>query len=182
VLAVLRECSRVDNIGVSLEWPYSNFSSLCIPDSDCLSSEPETMRLPSCENATELTPLVCPSSGPTTTSPSLHPRLGLSGPREPETMRLPSCENATELTQLWCVPLVALQQLLRSLNPRLGLCGPEPETMCLPSCENATEVTQWCVPLVVLQQLLQSLHPRLGLSGQTSQKQCACRPARMRQS
>src|SRR6266550_4745470 len=62
------------------------------------------MRLLSCENATEPTESVCPSSGLTTTSPvsASQTRIVLSD--EPETMRLLSCENATELTPFVCPP------------------------------------------------------------------------------
>src|SRR6188768_1363276 len=66
-----------------------------------LSSEPETMRIPSVENATEVTESVWPfstlSSLPVDVS---HTRTDLS--LEPETMRVPSVEKATELTdEVW---------------------------------------------------------------------------------
>ena len=59
------------------------------------SEEPETMRVPSVENATEVTESVWPfrvaSCAPVKAS---HTRTDLSS--EPETMRVPSVENPTE--------------------------------------------------------------------------------------
>ena len=76
------------------------------------SYEPETMRLLSCKNATEVTNEVFPLSGPKTTSPisASHTRVVWSS--EPETMRLPSCENATEVTDKVCpskIPIIVGQ-------------------------------------------------------------------------
>src|SRR5258708_2227195 len=64
-----------------------------------LSQEPETIRLPSGENLTDVTAPVCPCSclncSPVFAS---HTRTDLSS--EPETIRLPSGENVTEQTSL----------------------------------------------------------------------------------
>jgi hypothetical protein len=70
-----------------------------IPHPHSLVIEPDTIRIPSVENATELTQSVWPfstfSSAPVDAS---HTRTVLSD--EPDTIRIPSVENATELTQL----------------------------------------------------------------------------------
>lgn len=102
-----------------------------------LSKEPETIRPPSVENATKLTPLVCPCRS---LSCSLvlasHTRTELS--LESETIRLPSVEKATEVApslcpcnSLTCSPIFASQTRTDS----------EPvETSRLPSDKN---VHQW---------------------------------------
>ena len=66
------------------------------------SSDPDTMRDPSGENDTEVTPEVWPSSGPNTHSPddASHTRTLLS--LDPDTMRDPSGENDTENTEEVC--------------------------------------------------------------------------------
>src|SRR6266571_4603335 len=62
------------------------------------SFEPETMRWPSGENATDTTEDVCTVNGPASVSPvvAFHTRIVPS--LEPETMRWPSGESAMERT------------------------------------------------------------------------------------
>src|SRR6267154_391610 len=68
-----------------------------------VSSDPDTMRLPSGENATELTQLSCPVRGARSGSPvsASHNRMVLS--YDPDTMRLPSGENAADVTSPLCL-------------------------------------------------------------------------------
>ena len=104
------------------------------------------MRLPSGENATDLTELVCPLNGPETTSPvsTFQTRIWLS--EEPETIRFPSGENATEYTgpispsngPKIISPVSASQTRIVSSY--------EPETMRLESGENAADLTEWACP------------------------------------
>src|SRR6266702_3995689 len=69
------------------------------------SREPETMRLPSGENATEKTENPCPVNGPVSVSPVVAFHTQIVPSREPETMRWPFGENATDVTvatqRLW---------------------------------------------------------------------------------
>src|SRR6267154_1593363 len=62
-----------------------------------LSYDPDTMCLPSGENATELTRLSCPVRGARSSSPvsASHNQIVVSS--DTDTMHLPSGENATEL-------------------------------------------------------------------------------------
>src|SRR6266702_3331015 len=66
------------------------------------SFEPETMRWPSGESATELIPCVCPVNGPPSVSPVVAFQTRIVPSEEPDTMRWPSCENATDMTQSVC--------------------------------------------------------------------------------
>jgi hypothetical protein len=147
------------------------------------SDEPETMRLLSCENATELTQLVCPSSGPTTTSPVSASQTRIVWSLEPETMCLLSCENATELTSIG----VSLE---RPYNNFSGLCIPDSDCLVIRARNNALAVLRECNrgdPVVCPSSGPTTTSPvsasqtRIVWSD-PSQKRCACRPARMRQS
>src|SRR6266852_2333919 len=96
---------------------------VCSFDSDTshtrtdMSSEPDTIRVPSLENATELTP----------------PFI--------ENTRYPSLENATEVTQLiWSFSSISSTPVDTS-HTRTELSS-EQDTIRVPSLENATELTQ----------------------------------------
>jgi len=65
-----------------------------------LSAEPETIRLPSSENATDITELVWPSKGPDTVWPVAAFQMRIVLSPEPDATSSPSGENATYLTQL----------------------------------------------------------------------------------
>src|SRR5258707_645415 len=104
------------------------------------SQEPETMRLPSGENETEVTLLVCPCSS-FSCSPVIksHIRTDLSS--EPETIRLPSGENETEVTQSVCPCSFLSNSPVFASHTRTDLSS-ELEAIRLPSGENATELTE----------------------------------------
>src|ERR1700675_163123 len=67
-----------------------------------MSYEPETTRLPSGENATDVTSAVCPSNGPEMISPVSTSQMQIVMSSEPETTCLPSGENATDVTHSVC--------------------------------------------------------------------------------
>src|ERR1700721_3168826 len=66
------------------------------------SKDPETMYLPSGENATDFTTLLCPVNGPDTRLPVSASERQIVLSSEPEAMSLPSGENATDFTALVC--------------------------------------------------------------------------------
>ena len=106
-----------------------------------LSREPETIRLPSGENATEKTQSVWPLNGPEMISPlsTLHTRIVQSS--EPETLRLPSGENATDDTEaVWPLNGPEMTSPLAAFHTRI-VRSSEAETMRFPSGENATDRT-----------------------------------------
>src|SRR2546423_848313 len=98
------------------------------------------MRMPSGENATELTQEVCPSSGPSTICPLCPSHTCIVESLEPETMRMPSGENATKLTELVC-PSSGPRTfcLLCPFHTRI-VESQDPVAMHVPSDENATDL------------------------------------------
>ena len=66
------------------------------------SDEPETTRLPSGENATELITFVCPRNGFPIDFPVSASQIRIVLSSDPEIMRLPSGENATDQIQSLC--------------------------------------------------------------------------------
>jgi len=96
-----------DAMGAAKRVFVSRSSPIVIPDAAShnrivLSLEPETMRVPSGENATDETQPECPCRGLPMAVPDAasHNRIVLSP--EPETMCVPSGENATDETQSEC--------------------------------------------------------------------------------
>ena len=109
---IMRDCDGVSertmlaylSKGPDTVWPVSMSQIRTV-----LSFEPETTRLPSRENAMDLTPSVCPSNRlemvwPVSTSQMctvLSPKL--------ETTRFPSCENVMEVTSsMWSQLLITV--------------------------------------------------------------------------
>src|SRR5882762_1146248 len=102
-----------------------------------LSYDPETTRLQSWENATDITQSLWPFSS-ASTSPVIAFQIRTVLSSDPETTRLPSWENATDVTEsVWpfssasTSPVVVFQ--IRTV------LSSDPETTRLPSWENATE-------------------------------------------
>ena len=98
-----------------LDFPVDETTSQILIAPPC---DPETTRLPSGENATDVTQSVCPSNGPLTTSCICVSRILTVLSHDPETMRLPSGENATDVTQSSCP----------SNGPLLYLLSPHPRS------------------------------------------------------
>lgn len=117
--------------------PVFEFQTLIV-----LSSELDTIRVPSPEKATHLTLSLCPLNGPFMTLPvsASHTSIVLSP--EPEANRFPSGEYAIEYTPRWCAfsgpsitsPVPASQQRM--------MPSEDDDKMRLQSGENATDLTQ----------------------------------------
>jgi hypothetical protein len=110
------------------------------PTPAVLSSDPDTIRIPSLENTTELTVSAWPfstfSSAPVDASQT---RMVLSP--EPDTIRMPFLENATELTQsVWHCSTFISAPVDASHTRTVVSC--EPDTILMPSLGNATELTE----------------------------------------
>src|SRR5882757_5959640 len=106
-----------------------------------LSDEPDTIRDPSGENATELTPLECPSSGLPMGSPVSASQRRMVLSHEPDTIQDPSRENATDSTRLECPSSGLPMGSPVSASQRRMVLSHEPDTIRDPSRENATEMT-----------------------------------------
>ncbi|KAJ7136929.1 hypothetical protein C8R44DRAFT_768119 [Mycena epipterygia] len=94
----IRQCKGVEEELSKLPLPLSETDKTlsALQTRILVSSEADTMCLPSGENATEKTPSVCPSKGSPITAPvsASHSRRVKSS--EPDTMCLPLGENATD--------------------------------------------------------------------------------------
>jgi len=109
-----------------------------------LSYEPDMIRLPSGENATDSTQPLWPSSL-RTSLPDLASQIWTVLSPEPDTIWLLSGENATDLTEpVWPSSLrTSLPELVSQIRTVLSC---EPDAMRLPSGENATDLTEWLWP------------------------------------
>jgi hypothetical protein len=122
-------------------WPFSSASTspvVAFQIWTVLSSDPETTRLPSWENATDITLLVWPFSS-ASTSPVITFQIRTVLSCDPETTRLPSWEM-----QQMSLHLCALQlslYLTCCCIPDPDCFVTDPETTLLPSWENATDRT-----------------------------------------
>src|SRR5204863_416064 len=67
-----------------------------------LSQDPDTMCMPSGENATDVTKDVCPCRGDPTSCPVDTSQMHTVLSSDPDTMCMPSGENATDVTQSVC--------------------------------------------------------------------------------
>jgi hypothetical protein len=108
--AILRECDR----HTQSVWPFSSASTLPVVTFQIrtvLSNDPETTRLPSCENATDDHP-ICVALQLSLDLARRHIPNSDRLSNDPETTRLPSCENATDITKL-CVALQLSLHLAR---------------------------------------------------------------------
>ena len=118
-------------------------SRLRVPNPDRRVTTPRQIRLPSRENATELTQPLCPSkvriNWPVATSHSL---IVLSLP--PDSACAPSGENATELTPRACPSKVRSSSPVEASQSLTALSLPvkcsTPESKRVPSGENATDL------------------------------------------
>src|SRR6266700_1786907 len=102
--------------------------------------------LPSGENATELTGLVCPCSS-LSCSPVFASNTCTDWSKEPETIWLPSGENATELTLLVC-PCSSLSCLPVFASHSCTDWSEEPETIWVPFLDNAMQ--RMCLLVVIV--------------------------------
>ena len=93
----------INSSGVSLSMDLKQASQTPVSHMQMVpSSDPEMMCLLSCENTTELTPLVCPINGPDMSFPVFVSQTQIVLSDDPDTIYLLSCEKATEQTGPVC--------------------------------------------------------------------------------
>lgn len=121
--------------------PIAAYQSLTVS-----SAEPDTMRLPSDENDTELTQAECPCKDSPDDCPVavFHSRTVLS--YEPDTMRVPSGEKATDETKPVCPHKGSPTGCPVAVFHSRIVLSSEPDAMRVPSGENETELTQAVCP------------------------------------
>src|SRR5438045_1171366 len=93
------------------------------------------MHMPSCENATELTKYLWPSSV-LRQAPLPASQILTVTSLDPDTMRVPSCENATDLTS-WLWPSSILRQVPLPASQILTVSSLDPDTTHVPSCHSS---------------------------------------------
>lgn len=74
------------------------------------SKDPETIRVPSGENDTEETALLCPRNAGNNVAPEVASQTQTVLSSDPETMRVPSGENATDRKGFSCTWIVSIKE------------------------------------------------------------------------